>query len=302
GPELALSYSSGLGNGPFGLGWDIGLATIRRKTEKGLPRYLDGEESDVFILSGGEDLVPVLVREGDAWVREIIDDPEYTTYDGERYTVYRYRPRIEGLYARIERWVRRSDGDTHWRTIAPDNRATLYGRTPAARIADPSDGRKVFQWLVERSYDDRGNVVDYEYASEDAAGVDAALPQERNRLRTGGAFAQKYLKRILYGNTLPFLIHLNDAGGSGFDEEAWAAANRWHFQLVLDYGEHAEHDPTPHAVRPWPVRADPFSTYRAGFEIRTYRLCRRFLMFHDFESELGPGPRLVRSTDLAYDE
>src|SRR5690606_20673630 len=45
-----------------------------------------------------------------------------------------------------------------------------------------------------------------------------------------------------------------------------------------------------------------FSTYRAGFEIRTYRLCRRFLMFHDFEGELGPGPRLVRSTDLSYDE
>ena len=34
------------------------------------------------------------------------------------------------------------------------------------------------------------------------------------------------------------------------------------------------------------VPADPFSTYRSGFEIRTYRPCRRLLMFHQI-SELG---------------
>ena len=32
----------------------------------------------------------------------------------------------------------------------------------------------------------------------------------------------------------------------------------------------------------WPYRSDPFSTYRAGFEVRTYRLCQRVLMFHHF--------------------
>jgi Salmonella virulence plasmid 65kDa B protein len=50
----------GSGNGPFGLGWKLSLPEITRKTDKGLPKYQDAEESDVFILSGAEDLVPAL--------------------------------------------------------------------------------------------------------------------------------------------------------------------------------------------------------------------------------------------------
>src|SRR5204862_1873986 len=59
GPQLSLSYDSGAGNGPFGFGWSLSLPAITRKTDKGLPQYQDAEESDVFILSGAEDLVPV---------------------------------------------------------------------------------------------------------------------------------------------------------------------------------------------------------------------------------------------------
>src|SRR5229473_7276822 len=59
GPELTLSYDSGSGNGVFGFGWHLNVPSIIRKTDKGLPRYLDAEESDVFILAGAEDLVPV---------------------------------------------------------------------------------------------------------------------------------------------------------------------------------------------------------------------------------------------------
>src|SRR5262245_43072376 len=47
-----------------------------------------------------------------------------------------------------------------------------------------------------------------------------------------------------------------------------------------------------------PLRADRFSHFRAGFEIRTLRRCRRVLMFHHF-AELG-APTLVRSTDFNY--
>src|ERR1044072_625908 len=46
GPSLSLSYDSGSGNGPFGLGWSLSLPSITRKTDKGLPQYRD-EESDV---------------------------------------------------------------------------------------------------------------------------------------------------------------------------------------------------------------------------------------------------------------
>src|SRR5216110_2716026 len=64
GPQLSLSYDSGAGNGPFGLGWNLSLPSITRKTDKGLPKYFDADESDVFILSGAEDLVPVLRPDG----------------------------------------------------------------------------------------------------------------------------------------------------------------------------------------------------------------------------------------------
>jgi len=62
-PQLALSYDSGAGNGAFGLGWDVGLPSISRKTQKGLPqydglpKYQDGadQDSDVFLLSGADE-------------------------------------------------------------------------------------------------------------------------------------------------------------------------------------------------------------------------------------------------------
>ena len=43
---------------------DLSLPSITRKTDKGLPRYQNDDDSDVFILSGAEDLVPVLTDTG----------------------------------------------------------------------------------------------------------------------------------------------------------------------------------------------------------------------------------------------
>ena len=50
----------------------------------------------------------------------------------------------------------------------------------------------------------------------------------------------------------------------------------------------------------WPVRADAFSQYRSGFEVRTSRLCRRVLTFHHFAEELGTADCLVHATAFAY--
>lgn len=43
GPQLSMSYDSGAGNGRFGLGWNLSLPSITRKTDKGFPRYRDHE-------------------------------------------------------------------------------------------------------------------------------------------------------------------------------------------------------------------------------------------------------------------
>lgn len=247
-PKLTLSYDSGSGNGPFGLGWSLDVASVSRTTDKGLPRYLD--DSDVFQLSGAEDLVPA------------VSPPPRT--DGP-YEITCYRPRTEGLFARIERWRERATGATHWRTTSRSNVTSVFGRDPAARVADPADRSRVFRWLLEETADDRGNLVRYTYKAED-----------------GPVTAERLLKRIHYGNTP--------------GPEA-----RFCFEVVFDYGEHDDTAPTPEEVRPWADRADPFSTRRPGFEVRTARLCRRVLLFHRIP-ELGPDPVLVSSTRFAHHE
>jgi Salmonella virulence plasmid 65kDa B protein len=50
GPQLSLSYDSGSGNGPFGLGWSLSLPSIIRKTDRGFSKCQNTEESNVFIL------------------------------------------------------------------------------------------------------------------------------------------------------------------------------------------------------------------------------------------------------------
>lgn len=296
GPALALSYDSGSGNGPFGFGWRLSLPTITRRTDKGLPRYRDEEGSDGFLLSGADDLVPVLVADGQGgWAEEVIPPR-----DG--YSIRAYRPRIEGVFARIERWTRQSDGDTYWRTLSRDNIASFYGRTPESRVADPADPLRVFSWLICQSQDDRGNAVVYTYAAEDSANVDPSQANERNRAKPQPAFVNRYPARIRYGNTQSLLVEQDQ------DKLAWL------FEIVFDYGEgYVEEEPadargrvfataslTP--PRSWPARRDPFSQYRAGFEVRSYRLCRRVLMVHHFTEDLGTPDCLVRATEFDYSE
>jgi hypothetical protein len=96
---------------------------------------------------------------------------------------------------------------------------------------------------------------------------------------------------------LPQITRKTDKGLPRYDD----AADVWLFEVVFDYGEHAPLAPNPGDAGDWAVRNDPFSTYRPGFEVRTYRLCRRVLMFHHFPAEEGVGADcLVRSTDFTY--
>src|ERR1700735_2621239 len=70
-PKLSLSYNSGSGNGPFGFGWSMGSAAVTRKTDKGLPQYNDAQNSDIFILSDSEDLMPALIQDRETWPLDI---------------------------------------------------------------------------------------------------------------------------------------------------------------------------------------------------------------------------------------
>jgi RHS repeat-associated protein len=311
GPQLSLSYDSGSGNGPFGFGWSLSLPSITRKTDKGLPKYIDAEESDEFILSGAEDLVPVLIKNSNKWEREILPDREL---NGETFKIQRYRPRIEGLFARIEKWTNIMDSnDVIWRSISKDNITTWYGKTDKSRIQYEENGvNKIFSWLICQSYDDKGNAIVYEYEPENNNGIDFSQVNEKNRIRS----TNRYIKRIKYGNLKPN----RDNDWKPTDP---AQLNDWLFEVIFDFNdgqyESIRFDPGKpesdqhHYVnvsiagkanvngREWPARKDAFSSYRSGFEVRTHRLCQRVLMFHHF-NELPVKDYLVRSTEFIYNE
>ncbi len=303
GPQLSLSYDSGAGNGPFGLGWSFFLPTITRKTDKGLPQYQDALDSDVFILSGAEDLVPVLKQDApDSWTREELPP---RPVNGTTYRIHRYRPRVEGLFAHIERWTNVDNpDDSFWRSISKDNITTWYGRNDNSRIFDSENHERIFSWLICETYDDKGNIITYRYKAEDAENIDLSQAHQQNRGNKNDVrrTANRYLKYIFYGNHAPYMPKL-DA------DQPWPeppSDDNWYFEVVFDYGEHDQVNPTPEESRKWTARQDPFSSYRSTFEVRTHRLCQRVLMFHHFQDDPDDQNQkgydgLVRSTDFTYE-
>jgi len=168
-PGLSLSYDGGSSNGPLGFGWKLGIPYIQRQTDKGIPRYVDGnngidddldgvvdnpEEIDVFINEIGEELV--------------------LTADGY------YFCENEDAFIRY-----RKVGE-HWEAHLPDGTLLEFGITPSGRIRDINSGN-VFKWLLERRTDTNGNEIIYKYSSY------------TGNINTN----QRYLSKIEYGPGSP---------------------------------------------------------------------------------------------------
>ncbi len=162
-PEISLAYNSGGGNGVLGLGWSLsGVPSIRRNTDRGVPRYVDGpngldddldgrfdnpEELDAYTGLSGEELVP-------------LSDGSFRAENEEGF--FRYTRSGEG-----------------WEARGRDGRRYLFGMGPAAQVEDSG---RVFEWWIERVFDPSGNSIECEYS------VDGASP------------AQKYLRRVKWGS------------------------------------------------------------------------------------------------------
>ena len=279
-PNLNLVCANGSGNSTFGLGWVLsGVPSIGIDAERRLPAY-DSRE-DRFVYAGAQELVPACREHAGKW-SAIVD------LRGN-YEIRRYRVKQERSFERFERWVDRTTLESHWRTIARNGVVSVFGLVSdgTSRINDPTDSRRVFQWLLEAQYDPKGNAILYEYAAEDGANVDTTTSFEASRRGVGQA--QRYIKRIRYGNSRPLSPSKPDD-----------TANIWHIEVLFDYGEHGTiESPTYATIRSWPARSDAFSSGRPGFDIRTHRLCRQILNFHRF-SELGSDPCLTGATILHH--
>lgn len=286
-PPLSASYSSGGGNSVLGLGWSLDFPMIKLKTDRKLPEYLD---QDIYLFAGAEDLVPVLVDHGMGLERE-----EFTALTGE--TVSRYRPRIEGGFTRIEKIRKPGAPAPYWKVTSPQNEVTFFGRTAASRIAEPGHPERVYAWLPDLGYDDKGNCVSYTYRPEDAVGVAPAL-HEQHRLSGLQPFTNLYLKEIKYGNEQPYLL-----GGANPYDPTEPANPGYFYSVVIDYGDHQSPEPVPTPDSPWPGRRDPYSDCKPGFEVRTYRQVWRILIFRTFK-ELSPSgivePTLTHSLDFEW--
>lgn len=298
-PALSLSYNSGNGNGVFGLGWSMALGSVKRKTDNCLPQYIDSIDSDTFIFSDTEDLVAEFAKDADGnFLMDAQSDYIFHEQNSSDnlFTIRFYKPSIEGLFARIERWQEKSTKRIKWRIITRDNVSTLFGWTNNAIIANPSEPEKIVEWLPEFIADDKGNCVHYIYKAEDAIGFDDSAVHNKNRFKNGAiTYTNRYLEKILYGNTVAY----KQFGDSFPAETAYL------FQTVFDYGTQPLND-APDSINAWDARPDAFSNYKAGFEIRTTRLCKRVLLFHVFD-ELAVKPdksdkkTLVKSINFKYD-
>ncbi len=215
-PQLSLIYSTGNGNGPYGLGWNLTVPGVSRKTSKGIPRYRNDHASesggDTFILSGAEDLIPVTETVG----------------------VVSYRPRTEGLFARIEHHA--TPDTNHWEVRSKDGLVSVYG-TPGASpddpavIANPENRAEIFNWKLTRTTDPFDNTIQYEYERDSGETADHH-------------WDQLYLKRIRYAD-------YTEPGAGGVPVKKFLVS------VTFVYEE----------------RPDPFSDHRAGFEIRTRLRC-----------------------------
>lgn len=292
-PNLSLSYNSGGGNGIFGLGWSLGLSSIKRKTDKELPKYFDDIDSDTYLFSEAEDLVPEFEKINGSFVKDLDSNyvvREKDSHDGF-FLIRFYKPRVEGLFARIERWTEKTTGIIKWRIITKDNVTTLFGWNSNSRLTDPKDNNKIFEWFPEFVFDDKGNCTIYRYRHEDLSGFNTNLLHNRNRIENGVInYTNLYLEKVLYGNKTPYKLF----------GDVFPIDSDFMFQTVLDYGTLIDTD-SQDTINNWDFRTDAFSEYKSGFEIRTTRLCKRVLLFHYF-SELPGGSALVKSLNINYDK
>ena len=275
-PQMQLSYNSGNGNGPWGMGFSLSLPQISRQTRKGTPRYQD---TDVFVLSGSADLVA-------------LDQPSRTEdLQGISYTIQTFAPRQEGLFALIECWQTIDPSQTFWKVIGKDHTISIFGKTEQAKIVDPNNPSHIFTWFLEESYNTTGDHQLFVYKQEDTVNVPNVI-YEHNHIPS----ANRYIERVQYGNDSPIVDSIL------FNPPADPIT--WHFEVIFDYGEYDIDPNNINSYKPinkWACRPDPFSRYEAGFEVRTYRRCLRILMFHCFPEELGTNPVLVHATSCGYE-
>ncbi|MCX2544687.1 SpvB/TcaC N-terminal domain-containing protein [Pseudomonas sp. COW5] len=275
-PELQLVYDGNAGNGKCGLGWDLPLPAISRKTSKGVPKY---EAADVM-QADGTDLRPELTARGRIKAKK---RTRGKGRNAKTYSVVLYIPRLEATFTRYELWTPTGGGHGFWVVFGADGSQYCYGNTLDACIHDPVDPTLIAVWLLVEVRNPVGESIFYQYKTDDKT-TDARFDYS----------AQRYLRQVCYCNKTASadLYCLDHAQPELLD---------WLFRLIIDYGERVSgyDDVPPYAANEdaWAIRTDPFRMHRYGFEVGTRRMCRQFLLFN----HTGPTPVLLNRLLLEHE-
>lgn len=280
-PQLALTYNSTTGNGPFGLGWSCNLPFIGRSVRSGLPGY---NENDEFLSLAGIRLVKC------ASDSPLADTAILTASDvglpaSAQFIVTCYQEQVVSSFNRYEHWVEKS-GDARrdfWVIRSTDGDIHLLGKSATAQLFDPAIPQHVARWYLEETLSPLGETILYQYRKENDVGCDEDELQA-HPLSTSAVYPQQ----ILYGNrkSVHSLV--------SFSENQ----PQWMFRIDFNYGG---------SGNKWPTRKDCFSDYRYGFDVRTRRLCEQVVLNHEMTLIAGGGTAAenyqpVASLNLAYDE
>lgn len=135
-PNISLSYNGGNGNSVVGMGWNLSVFSIKRQTDKGLPSYVDSD--DTFVDASGEELIAV----------------------DERF----FRAEHEGSFTRYEKKTAQ-DGLVYWEAQQKNGTKLYFGESSSSRL---QNGDHIFSWHLTRQVDVNGNVISYHYAEPTA--------------------------------------------------------------------------------------------------------------------------------------
>jgi YD repeat-containing protein len=162
-PDLSMSYNSGNGYGICGMGWQIGPGSIKRQTEKGIPRYVDSPNN--------------IDDDHDGQIDEYDEIDTFLGLDNEELISINsntFRARIENNFIRYKKI------DNYWQANLKDGSYLIFGKSPTNRMTDHT-GHRIFEWLLEKRVDVNGNTIQYKYTD------------------FGDDQSQQYLNQIQYG-------------------------------------------------------------------------------------------------------
>ncbi len=238
-PQLSINYSSDMGDGWLGVGWNLQIPAITVETRWGVPTYDSLYQSEEYLING-EQIVELEISPNDTIRKPLVHMETYQPRNLGDSTIYSYR--VEGAFHKI---IRYGTGPTDywWKIIDKQGTQYFYGKYSAdigvnsGCVLQGPDG--IAHWALTEVRDVYGNYVKYEYSHS-------------TNITPPGAGGQKlYPSRIVYTGfdntdglyTIDFgLIKRNDysiSGRYGFlevDDELLIDIHiKYNNQFIRDY-------------------------------------------------------------------